>query len=45
MGNKKNDLTSKEAVAKSRQVYSGIATGKTKNVTAELNKTHGRGSK
>ncbi len=42
MGEKKTDLTSPKAVAKSQKVYDGITSGKVTNVTAALNKTHGK---
>jgi hypothetical protein len=37
-----NDLTSAEAVAKSQKVYDRVSSGKAKNATNELNKTHGK---
>jgi hypothetical protein len=36
------DLTTPEGVAKSQKVYDRIASGKTANAKAELDKTHGR---
>lgn len=40
MSDKKN-LTSPKAVAKSQKVYDGIATGKVKDASKALDKTHG----
>lgn len=38
--NKKSDLTTPEAVAKSQKVYDGIVTGKVKDAKRELKKVH-----
>lgn len=40
--NKKPDLTTPDAVAKSQKVYDGIVTGKVKDATRELKKVHGQ---
>ncbi|MGW1722336.1 hypothetical protein ACWCQK_05270 [Streptomyces sp. NPDC002306] len=39
------DLTSPKAVKKSQRVYDRIASGKCRDVAAELDATHGRKSK
>ena len=41
-GKKSTDLTSKDAVEKSRAVYNGIAAGKVKDATKALDQAHGR---
>ena len=45
MSDKKPDLTSPKAVAKSQQIYNGITTGKVQDAKAALGKTHGTGKK
>ncbi|MFE2586869.1 hypothetical protein [Streptomyces sp. NPDC059378] len=40
-----SDLTSPESVKKSQAVYDRIASGECKDAAAELDATHGRGSK
>ena len=39
------DLTTPDAVAKSQKVYDRMTSGKTKDVTAELDAVHGAKSK
>lgn len=41
-GKKSTDLTSKDAVAKSRKVYDGIKSGNVKDAGKALDEAHGR---